>query len=95
MTNASNFLDQLVKNDTRTYDNVRTIAKGREHDYATGDLLDYPYFKENYKLIATYLSKQRALDADSKAIKLNLKEIQNLLRIQKCSPLLKKPKKVF
>ena len=31
-------------------------------------LLDYPYFKENYKMIAIELSKQQALDADPKAI---------------------------
>ena len=28
----------------------------------------YSYFKENYKLIAIYLSKQQALDVDPKAI---------------------------
>ena len=31
-------------------------------------MLDYPYFKENYKLIAIDLSKQQALDADPRAI---------------------------
>ena len=31
------------------------------NDYATGNLLDFAYFKENYKLIATYLSKQTKL----------------------------------
>ena len=30
-------------------------------DYATGNLLDFPYFKENYILIATDLSKQTKL----------------------------------
>ena len=30
----------------------------------TGCLLDYPYFKENYKIMAIDLSKQQALDAD-------------------------------
>ena len=33
----------------RTYDNIKKIATGRED----GSLLDYPNFKENYKLIAT------------------------------------------
>ena len=33
-----------------------------------GCLLNYSYFKENYKLIAIDLSKQQALDADPKAI---------------------------
>ena len=34
----------------------------------TGCLLDYSYFKENYKMIAIDLSKQQALDADPRAI---------------------------
>ena len=34
----------------------------------TGYLLDYPYLKKCYKLIATDLSKQQKLDADPKAI---------------------------
>ena len=36
--------------------------------YTTGCLLDYAYFKDNYKLIAVDLSKQKALDADPRAI---------------------------
>ena len=31
------------------------------NDYATGNLLDFVYFKENYKLIAIDLSKQSKL----------------------------------
>ena len=31
------------------------------NDYATGNLLDFGYFKENYKLIAIDLSKQTKL----------------------------------
>ena len=34
----------------------------------TGWLLDYPYFKENYKVITIDLSKQQALDADPREI---------------------------
>ena len=30
--------------------------------------MDYAYFKDNYRLIAVDLSKQKALDADPKAI---------------------------
>ena len=60
----------------RTYDNIRKIAADQRDDYATGCLLDYPYFKENYKLIAIDLSKQQALDADPKEIQqLILQEI--------------------
>ena len=31
-------------------------------------MLDYPYFKENYKMIAIYLNKQQVLDGDPRAI---------------------------
>ena len=37
-------------------------------DYITGCLLDYAYFKDNYRLIAAELSKQKALDTDPRAI---------------------------
>ena len=60
--------DQPAKNDLRTYDNVQKITIGQGDDYATGCLLDYAYFKENYKLIAIDLSKQQAIDADPEAI---------------------------
>ena len=57
-----------MKNDLRTYDNVRKVTISQGDDYTTGCLLDYPYFQENYKLIVIDLSKQQALDADPKAI---------------------------
>ena len=53
---------------TKTYKNIRKIATGQGDDYTIGCLLDYSYFKENYKLIAIDLSKQQALDADPRAI---------------------------
>ena len=34
---------------------------GKNNDYATGNLLDFAYFTENYKLIATDLSNQTKL----------------------------------
>ena len=37
-------------------------------DYTTGCLLDYAYFKYSYRLIAFYLSKEKALDANLRAI---------------------------
>ena len=52
----------------KTYENIRKIAIGHGDDYTTGCLLDYCYFKENYKMIAIDLSKQQALDADPRAI---------------------------
>ena len=53
---------------TKTYENIRKIATGQGDDYTTGCLLDYPYFKDHYKMIAIDLIKQQALDADPRAI---------------------------
>ena len=60
--------DQLAKSDMRTYDNIQKIATGQGDNYTTDCLLDQPYCKEYYKLIAIDLSKQQAVDADPKAI---------------------------
>ena len=68
MIDGRNLFDQTIKNDLKTYDNIRKIATGQGDDYTTGCLLDYPYFKIYYKLIAIDLSKQQKLDADPKAI---------------------------
>ena len=53
---------------TKTYENIRKTAAGQGDDYTSGCLLDYSYFKENYKMIIIDLSKQQALDADPRAI---------------------------
>ena len=52
-----NFFDQPIKNDLKTYDNIRKIATDQGDDYTTGCLLDYPYFKKYYRLIIIDLSK--------------------------------------
>ena len=67
MINGENFFDQPVKNNKVTYENIRKIATGQGDDYTTGCLLDYPYFKDGYKMIAIDLDKQHVLDADSTA----------------------------
>ena len=63
-----NFFDHPVRNNLLTYDNIRKIVTGQGDDHTTGCLLDYNYFKTYYEMIAIYLSKQKALDADPKAI---------------------------
>ena len=68
MIDGKNIFDQPINNDFKTYENIRKIATGKGDDYTTGCLLDYSYFKENYKMIAVDLSKQQALDADPRAI---------------------------
>ena len=58
-------IDQPIKNDLKTYDNIRKIGTGQCDDNTTGCLLDYLYFKKSYKLTAIDLSKQQKLNADS------------------------------
>ena len=69
MINGENLFDQPIKNNKVTYENIKKIATGQGDDYTTGCLLDYPYFRDTYKMIAVDLSKQQALDADLRGIK--------------------------
>ena len=69
--NGENFFDQPIKSNKITYDNIRKIATDQRDDYTTGCLLDYPYFKDTYKMIAVDLSKQQALDADPRIQQIN------------------------
>ena len=62
------FFNRPVNGMTKTLEKIRKIATAQEDEYTTGCLLDYSYFKENYKLIAIDLNKQQALDADPRAI---------------------------
>ena len=68
MIDGTNVFDQPINSMNKTDKNIRRIATGQGDDYTTGCLLDYSYFKENYKMIAIDLSKQQALDADPRAI---------------------------
>ena len=68
MIDGQNVFYQPIQNYLRTYDNVRKIAIGQGDDFTTGFSLDYPYFKESYKLIAIDLSKRQPLDANPKAM---------------------------
>ena len=65
-------IDQPIKNNKVTYENIRKIATGQGDDYTTGCLLYYPYFMDTYKMIALDLSKQQALDADPRGILLQI-----------------------
>ena len=65
MNGGRNFFDPLARNDIGTYESIKKLlsVKGM-----ITQLLDFPYSKENYKLIVIDLSKNKALDADPKAI---------------------------
>ena len=63
-----NLYDQAINDLIQQYDEIRKISTGQGDDYTTGCLLDFAYFKNNYRLIAADLSKQKVLDADLRAI---------------------------
>ena len=63
-----NIFEHSVKANLITCQSIRNIATGQGDDYTTGWLVDYNYFKNYYKMIATDLSKQQALDTDPKAL---------------------------
>ena len=63
-----NFYDNPIESDVEKYRELKKVMIGKGEDYTTGSLLDYYCFKNNYKLVAVDLSKQKALDADPRAI---------------------------
>ena len=63
-----NFYDQSINELIKQHDEVRKISTGQGDDYTTGCLLDYVYFRDDFRVITADLSKQKALDADPKAI---------------------------
>ena len=68
MIDGRNFYDQPINDLIKQYNEIRKVSIGQGDVYTTGCLLDYAYFKDNYRLTAVDLSKQKALDADPRAI---------------------------
>ena len=52
MIDGKNLFDEPVNSLNKTYKTIRKYATGQGDDYTTGCLLDYSYFKDNYKMIA-------------------------------------------
>ena len=68
MINGQNFSDLPIKINLRKYDNIPKLVSGEADDYMACCLLHYYYLNKYYKMIAIYLSKQQAVDADPKAV---------------------------
>ena len=60
------FFDLPIKTEEEAYE--KTIDISRNNEYTTGNLLDYDYFKNYYKLIAIDLSKQQVLQENEDLI---------------------------
>ena len=71
------FFELPIKNIEETYEKIIQITDYSGY-YTRGNLLDYEYFKEHYKLIAIDLSKQ--IELENKDIKQQINFIGNLER---------------
>ena len=60
------FFDLPIKTEKEAYEKIIDIS--RNNEYATGNLLDYDYFKKYYKLIAIDLRKQQVLQENEELI---------------------------
>ena len=69
------FFELPIKNIEETYENIIQITDHSGY-YTRGNLLDFEYFKEHYKLIAIGLSKQ--IELENKDTKLQINFIGNL-----------------
>ena len=68
LIDGRNFFDQSVSDQIKMFGEIKITATGQGDDYTTGCLSDCQYFKDHYQRIAVDLSKQKELDADSRAI---------------------------
>ena len=62
-----NFYDRPINDSVKQYDELKKTATEQGDDYTTACLLDFQYFKDHYNLTA-FGSKQKELDADSRAM---------------------------
>ena len=60
------FFDLPIKTEEEAYEKIIDIS--RNNEYTTGNLLDYDYFKKDYKLIAIDFSKQQVLQENEDLI---------------------------
>ena len=59
LSDGKSFFDLPVENKEEAYKKIMEMSK--DNNNTTGNLLDFTYFKENYRLIVTDLSKQTNL----------------------------------
>ena len=60
LIDGKQFFEIPVENKEEAYEAI--IEMSKNNNYITGNLLDYEYFKDHYKLIAIDLSKQIELE---------------------------------
>ena len=93
LINGKSFFDVPIKGKEETYEKI--IEMSKNNDYTTGNLLDYDYFSNYYKLIAIDLSKQIELENPNLNNKLILLVSLKKIMEQQCFSSLKNQKNNF
>ena len=88
LTDGKPFFEIPVKNKKEAYEAI--IEMSKSNDYLAGNLLDYEYFKEHYKLIARDLSTQ--VELENLDLKQQIKSLEGLKKMQQLFLLRKKKK---
>ena len=70
LTDGKPFFEIPIKNKEEAYEAI--IEMSKNNNYTTGNLLDYEYFKDHYKLVAIDLSKQIELENPDLKQQINL-----------------------
>ena len=93
LIDGKSFFDLPVKNEEEAYDQITEMS--RDNGYATGNLLDFAYIKNNYKLIAIDLSEKTKLKKilDKLILLADLKRKTTITMEQKCFSSVKNQKK--
>ena len=76
-----NFYDQSINDSIQQYDKIRKLSTWQGDDYTTDYLLDYVCFKNDFRLITADLSKQKAFDADPKAIQQIILQDKQMMKL--------------
>ena len=63
LIDGRNFYDQNVNDEIKKHEELRGVMTGKEN-YETGSLLDYAYYKKEYKLVACDISEQKIFDSN-------------------------------
>ena len=66
--NGKKLYGQPINSDIKRYKEIENLTTGQDKIYTTRCLLHNDYFKNHYRIIAVELSRQKELDANSKAI---------------------------
>ena len=66
--NGKNIYVQAIDSDIKLYEKIKKLTRGQGDDYATICLFDYDYIRNQYRLKAVDLSRQKKLDTDPKQL---------------------------